>query len=56
MCRQSADGHLQTRWHPHQLTISTKSMKCHRFVSEPIFMPVTYIYIFKYLGNNINNV
>ena len=41
MCRQSADGRLHTCRHPHQLTILTESMKCHHFISEPIFMPVT---------------
>ena len=29
--------------HPHQLTVLTESSECHHFVSEPVFMPVTYI-------------
>ena len=44
MHRQSADGHRHTCQHQCQLTILTKSTKCHHFISEPIFMPVTYIY------------
>ena len=41
MCRQSANGHLHTCQHPCQLTVLTESTKCHHFVSEPAFMPVT---------------
>ena len=46
MHRRSADGHLCTHWHACQLTILTESMKCHHFISKPVFMPVTYIYIY----------
>ena len=45
MHRQTANGHLHTCWHQHQLTVLTDSTKCRHFVSEPIFVPVTYIYI-----------
>ena len=41
MCRQTADGHLHTCWHPCQLTISNESTKCHCFISEPVFVSVT---------------
>ena len=41
MHRRSADGHLHTCLHPHQLTVLTESTKCHHFVSEPVFVPVT---------------
>ena len=49
MCRQSTNSCLHTHWHPCQLTVLTESTKCHRFVSKPIFMPVTYIYIYIYV-------
>ena len=44
MCRLSAMVHLHFCQHQHQLTILTgltKSLECCRFISEPIFMPVT---------------
>ena len=44
MHRQSAMVHLCFHQHPHQLTVLTESSECHRFVSEPVFVPVTYIY------------
>ena len=37
--------HLHFRWCPHQLTIYTESTKGHHFISEPIFVPVTYILV-----------
>ena len=46
MCRQSAVVCLHFCQHPHQLTVLTKSSECRHFVSEPIFVPVTYIYIY----------
>ena len=44
MHRQSAVVCLHFCRPPHQLTILivlTKSLECHHFISEPIFMPVT---------------
>ena len=46
MCRQSAMVRLCFCQHPRQLTILTESLECHCFVSEPIFVSVTYIYIY----------
>ena len=40
--------HLHICQHPHQLTIYTKSTNCCCFISEPIFVPVTYIYIYTF--------
>ena len=41
MHRQSAMVHLHFCQHPCQLTVLTESLECHRFVSKPIFMPMT---------------
>ena len=50
MCRQTANGHLHIHWHLCQLTIYTKSMKCHHFISKPRFCACDiYIYIYIYI-------
>ena len=40
MHRQTTDSCLHICQHPCQLTVYTKSTKCHPFVSESVFVPV----------------
>ena len=41
LCRRSAMVHLHFCRHPCQLTVLTESSECRRFISEPVFVPVT---------------
>ena len=46
MHRRTAMIHLHTCQHPHQITVYYRSLESRRLFSEPIFMPVTLIYIY----------